>query len=74
MNGEIKMNIIELTEADYSFSCEASVDACEYWDYDFSVEKWDDKFLCTLQQSELKQLRENCKRILQATDALQGCN
>lgn len=66
------MNFVDLTDTEYSFSCDFAGDACEYWDYDFSVERWDDKYMRNLSRSEIEQLRENCKRILQATDDIQG--
>lgn len=66
------MNIIDLTDTDFSFLCEFSEDACEYWDYDFSIERWDERYSQSLSQVEIEQLRENCKRILKATDGCQG--
>jgi len=68
------MNFADLTDTDYTFRCEPADDACEYWDYDFSVEEWDDKYMKNLSQKEVLQLRENCKRILQATHNFQGGN
>jgi hypothetical protein len=64
------MMFADLTDAEYCFSCDFAGDACEYWDYDFSVERWDDKYSKNLSRIEIEQLRENCKRILQATE---GC-
>lgn len=64
------MYLADLTDAEYSFKCEFAGDACEYWDYDFSVERWDDKYSRNLNWEEIQQLRSNCRRILQATE---GC-
>lgn len=68
------MNFADLTDTSYIFQCSFSEDACEYWSYDFSVECWDDRYIRNMSRSEINQLRENCKRILQVTDKLQGCN
>lgn len=62
------MMFADLTDTEYDFKCEFSGDACEYWDYDFSVEQWDDQYSRNLSRMEIEQLRENCKRILQATE------
>lgn len=62
------MQFVDLTDVNYDFSCEFSSDACEYWKYDFLVERWDDKYCKNLSQSEIDQLRINCKRILQAIE------
>jgi hypothetical protein len=66
------MNFADLTDADYIFNCEFADDACEYWDYDFSIERWDDKYSRNMSKTEIEQLRNNCKKILQATSAFQG--
>ena len=62
------MNFADLTDTDFSFRCEFAGDACEYWDYDFSVERWDDKYSRNLSWEEIQQLRANCRRILRATE------
>lgn len=64
------MNFVDLTDTDFSFRCEFAGDMCEYWDYDFSVERWDDKYTKNLNWEEIQQLRANCRKILQATE---GC-
>lgn len=64
------MNFTDLTDADYFFKCEHAEDVCEHWKYDFSVEKWDDKYIKNLSWNEIQQLRANCRRILRATE---GC-
>jgi hypothetical protein len=66
------MQFADLTDTDFSFRCNISDDACDYWDYDFSIERWDDKYSRNLSRMEIKQLRENCKRILEATEGFQG--
>lgn len=65
------MNFADLTDTDFTFKCIFAEDSCEYWDYDFSVEKWDDKYSRNLSSREIKRLRENCKRILLAIDGAQ---
>jgi hypothetical protein len=62
------MHFADLTDTDFSFRCEFAGDACDYWDYDFSIEQWDDKYSRNLSRTELAQLRANCKRILQVTE------
>jgi hypothetical protein len=64
------MIFTDLTDADYEFRCDFSGDACEYWDYDFTVERWDDKYSKNLSREEIEQLRENCRKILRVTE---GC-
>ena len=66
------MNFTDLTDTDYTFNCEFAGDACEYWDYDLSVESWDDKYCRSLSRMEIEQLRENCKRILDVTTGIEG--
>lgn len=66
------MNFTDLTDTDYTFNCEFAGDACEYWDYDFHVESWDDKYCRSLSRTEIEQLRDNCKRILEVTTGIEG--
>lgn len=66
------MNFADLTDTDFSFRCDFAGDACEYWDYELSIEQWDDKYSRNLSRVEIETLRENCTRILKATDGLQG--
>lgn len=66
------MIFTDLTDTDFSFRCETSDDPCDYWDYDFSIERWDDKYSRNLSIAEVKTLRNNCRKILQATSKIQG--
>jgi hypothetical protein len=66
------MNFADLTDTYFQFRCEFAGDACDYWDYDFSMECWDDKYSRNLSGIELDTLRENCQRILKATEGIQG--
>jgi len=66
------MIFADLTDTDFSFRCDFAGDACEYWDYDFSIERCDDRYSRNLSRMEIEQLRENCKRILEATEGCQG--
>lgn len=66
------MNFADLTDTDYTFNCDFAGDACEYWDYDLSIRKGDDKYLRSISRTEIEQLRNNCKKILKATDDFQG--
>lgn len=66
------MNFADLTDTDFKFNCEFSGDGCDYWDYDFSITYGDEKYSRDMSSSEIEQLRENCKRILQVTSEFQG--
>lgn len=66
------MNFADLTDSEFNFQCEFADDICEHWDYDFSVERWDDKYSRNLSRMEIERLRENCKRILNAIDGIHG--
>ena len=66
------MNFSDLIDEQYNFECKESEDACEYWDYDFSIKILDERYLMNISPSELNHLRKNCKEILQATDHFQG--
>lgn len=66
------MNFCDLTDTDFMFRCDYANDACEYWEYEFLIERWDDKYSRNLSSIEVEQLRENCRRILNATDGIQG--
>ncbi len=74
MNEEI-MNITDLSDTDIKFTCDFAGDACEYWDYDFSASvHGEPEYNQNFNRSEIEQLRLNCKRILQATDGIEGAN
>jgi hypothetical protein len=64
------MKFADLTDTLFSFECESSPDKCDFWDYDFYAKNANDKTIRNLSKPEIVQLRENCKRILQATDNL----
>lgn len=66
------MDFSDLTDTEFDFRCDFSGDACDYWDYDFLIEQFDEKHLINLSSIEVKQLRENCRRILAAVDSVQG--
>jgi len=66
------MTFVDLTDTDYIFDCRLSDDQCEHWDYDFSVERWDDKYIQNISKREVEQLKMNCKRILHAIDQVEG--
>jgi hypothetical protein len=64
------MQFADLTDTLFSFQCQPSDDKCHQWDYDFSIETWDDKYLRNLSKPEITYLKENCKRILQVLNNL----
>jgi hypothetical protein len=66
------MNFADLTDTDFTFQCAVANDKCDHWEYDFSVERWDDKYCRNMSQFEIEQLKANCKGILNAINALQG--
>lgn len=65
------MNFVDLTDAEYIFNCTTSQES-QCFDYDFSVERWDDKYHQNLTKNEIEQLKMNCKRILRAINQLEG--
>lgn len=65
------MNFINLTDIRFVFTCETATDAYQHWAYEFSIERFDDKYITNLSHLEVKQLRGNCKRILQATNRME---
>ena len=67
------MNINDLLEAEFDFNCDFEGDAVDYWDYSFTAKfKEDYEFTTNVpSDSNIEYLRENCKRILKATDFLE---
>jgi hypothetical protein len=64
-----KINIIDLMSQKFAFRCRISDDACEYWDYDFFIRNYGEPlFWENARIEELEILRENCRRILIATE------
>lgn len=66
------MTFGDLTDTQYVFTCDFLGDAFESYPYDFCARVHDEKHYRSLNQKEIDQLRNNCKRILQVTNALQG--
>ena len=66
------MQFADLTDTNFTFTCGHASDACEYWDYDLSIKRGDEKYLRSISCTEIAQLRENCKKILEATVDCQG--
>ncbi len=66
------MNFADLTDTNFTFRCEFAEDACAYWEYDFSIIRYDDSYLRNLSRLELKQLKENCEKILNVINKIQG--
>lgn len=65
-----RMNLADLCDTTFDFNCNFSGDACEYWDYDLTAKVHDYEYYRSMSRTEIEQLRDNCKRILQATE---GC-
>lgn len=68
------MYLADLVDTDFSFKFNLADDRCDYWEYDFAVEKWDDIYIRNLTLVEIKQLKTNCEKILSAIKAIQGGN
>lgn len=66
------MNFADLTDSEYIVSFDFAGDACDYWDYDLSLRRSGEKYSRNLSSMEVNQLRANCKRILNATDGIEG--
>lgn len=65
------MIFVDLTDTTYVFNCSNSRDMCEYWEYNFSIECMGDKHSWDLSKGELEKLRNNCMKILHATENIQ---
>ena len=68
------MIFVDLTDMTYVFNCSLADIECEYWDYNFSIDCLGDQYSWDLSKNEIEQLRNNCKKILSATENIQGGN
>lgn len=68
------MHFADLTDTPFNFQCEFIGHDYKYWQYDFTAQYHDNKFLRNLDKSEIQILRDNCKRILHATECFHGGN
>lgn len=66
------MSFADLTDTDFTFDCSFGGDAHTYWDYDFTAKIHDQEYYRSMSSMEIESLRENCKRILKATEGTQG--
>ncbi len=67
------MNITDLSDTNVSFSCEFSGDGVDYFDYTFTASiHGEPEYSTELNSIEIEQLRENCKKILEATSYFEG--
>ncbi len=64
------MTLTDLCDTNFKFDCQFEGDAIEYWDFSLTAEVQDYKYYQSLNNCDIEQLRENCKRILKATE---GC-
>lgn len=62
------LQFVDITDSVFNINIQKSPDICEFWDYDLELKYNNEKYLYNLSKSEVNQLRENCKRILQATE------
>lgn len=67
------MNITDLSDTEVRFDCEFSGDGVDYFDYHFSaLVHGETEYQAEMSRTEIEQLRDNCKRILEATSYFQG--
>ena len=62
------MTLTDLCDTNFKFDCQFEGDAVDYWDYGLTAEVHDYKYFQSLNQCNIEALRENCKRILAATE------
>lgn len=69
------MTITDLTDTHLKFTCYLTEDKfLSEWQYDLDITAGDETYYHNLSIDELLQLRDNCKRILGATNNIQGGN
>lgn len=61
------MNIRDLVDTDFRFHLLDNDEDFTLWEYEFEITNGREKYYLDIDHSELKQLINNCKRILQAT-------
>jgi hypothetical protein len=66
------MTFADLTDTNYRFSLEFSGDAVDYFDFTFTASWRDENDYRELSRCEIDQLRDNCRRILEATKSIDG--
>ena len=64
------MTITDLCDTHFKFDCQFEGDAKDFWDYGLTAVVHDYKYYQSLTNKEVENLRDNCKRILDATE---GC-
>lgn len=62
------MTLTDLTDTNFTFDCEFSGDGVEYFDNTLIATVKDEKYYFSLYECDIECLRENCKRILAATE------
>lgn len=62
------MNITDLSDTNFTFKCDFEIDAAEYWDYYLLATVNDYQYGQSMNTEDIECLRNNCKRILEATD------
>jgi hypothetical protein len=67
---KMALTFADLTDADFNFIVEFEGDGVDYFDYSFQAKYRDEIFHRDMYQNEIETLRENCKRILKATEGI----
>ena len=63
-----KINLADLSDTHFIFNCQQEIDDREYFDYNLSALFNDYEYNRSMSREDIIYLRENCKRILAATE------
>jgi hypothetical protein len=64
------MDIADLSDTSFNFTCNFEPDTFKYWDFYLTGTVDDYEYGRSMNYDDIKCLRNNCKRILEATDGL----
>lgn len=63
-----RVELADLSDTEFDFKCELEKDDINYFDYNLSALVNDYLYNRSMTRTDIKYLRENCKRILDATE------
>ncbi len=63
-----RVNLADLSDTEFDFKCEFEGDGQEYFDYNLCASVNDYEYNRSMSRIDIEFLRENCKRILEATE------
>jgi hypothetical protein len=63
-----RVELADLSDTEFDFKCELEKDDQAYFEYNLSALVNDYEYNRSMTKLDLKYLRENCKRILEATE------